>query len=191
MPYTKIKISDFAKANFNKGGIYKIVNLINGKVYVGSTYEFRHRYNRHNSNLNRFKHSPKLRNSVNKYGFNAFEFRIIKVLQNTSEINLMAWEQKYIDKYDSYNMGYNCTPTAEGNKGHKHSEESKLKMSIAKLGKPASHSAKTFTLINPEGKQIKIFNLRNWCKDNNLNYVSIHKVIRGIRKSSHKYKAAA
>lgn len=49
--------------------IYKIINTINGKIYVGSAKYFAGRKGEHYSMLRNNKHSNKhLQNSYNKYG---------------------------------------------------------------------------------------------------------------------------
>ena len=58
-----------------KSGIYAIKNLINNKMYIGSTSDFKSRCRSHRTLLNRNKHFNKhLQNSVNKYGLSNFEF---------------------------------------------------------------------------------------------------------------------
>lgn len=41
-------------------------------------------------------------------------------------------------------------------------------------------NAKTFRLINPEGKCIEIFNLNQFCKDNDLDRSRLYKLMKGI-----------
>ena len=59
-------------------GIYKIENLINGKIYIGSSVDLLGRKNAHFSQLNRNIHgNKKLQNSFNKYGKDNFNFKIL------------------------------------------------------------------------------------------------------------------
>lgn len=52
-----------------KTGIYQIKNILTGKVYVGSSIDIHDRILDHKQMLKKDKHhSPKLQNSVNKYG---------------------------------------------------------------------------------------------------------------------------
>ena len=70
------------KTNLDKGnvGIYKITNVVNGKVYIGSSKDIEFRFNRHKSNLKRNKHhNNHLQNSWNKYGEDSFVFEVIEL----------------------------------------------------------------------------------------------------------------
>lgn len=42
--------------NSNSGGVYKISNLTNGRIYIGSTYRFKKRYTNHNNQLKSNSH---------------------------------------------------------------------------------------------------------------------------------------
>lgn len=117
-------------------GIYKIENLINGKVYVGSAVNFKARVNLHIHRLRLKKHhSCKLQNSWNKYGEENFKFEIIELCEKDK---LIEREQYYIDLYDSFNKGYNCNPKAGSNIGKKLTDEQKQKISQSKKGKPSN-----------------------------------------------------
>jgi len=77
-------------------GIYKIINKINGKYYVGSTNDFKWREYQHKWALNQNKHTnPHLQNSWNKYGKDNFSFIIIE--SNIPKNELLMVEQKYLD----------------------------------------------------------------------------------------------
>ena len=77
-------------------GIYKIVNKINEKVYVGLTTNLRTRKNRHFSTLKSNKHeNVHLQFSVNKYGIKNFEFEIIE----KCEKNELDEREKYWIKF--------------------------------------------------------------------------------------------
>ena len=57
-----------------RAGIYKIINILNGKVYIGSAKNFQHRWSRHVSALNLDKHENlHLQNAWNKYGSSNFK----------------------------------------------------------------------------------------------------------------------
>jgi len=79
-------------------GIYKIVNKIDGKYYVGSSKHIqgrRGRWNRHEQMLRRNRHSnAHLQNSWNKYGSESFEFIIV---EQVPVGKLLIVEQKYLD----------------------------------------------------------------------------------------------
>lgn len=104
-------------------GIYWIRNLVNNKLYIGSAVNFNDRKSLHIKMLTQnHHHSIKLQRAWNKYGSVAFEFKLI---EETEKTQLREREQYWIDKYDSFNNGYNCTPSAHNMTGFKHSEKSK------------------------------------------------------------------
>ena len=70
----------------------------------------------------------KFANSIRKWGWDAFEGR---VLEEVYEEDLDELEKFYIEQFDSYKNGYNATIGGEGNHGHNCSEETKNKLSIA------------------------------------------------------------
>ena len=138
-----------------KTGIYKIINKINNKTYVGSTSNFDKRWYSHKFRLkNNNHHSSKLQSSVNKYGIENFVFEI---LEECSKDLLIEREQYWIDSLNSYSNGYNSTPKASNNgglteetiiklkkihTGKKMSEEAKKKMSNSKKGRKLSEETK-------------------------------------------------
>ena len=90
-------------------GIYKIENLVNGKVYIGQSRCIFNRWRQHKQELNKGKHNNgHLQNAWNKYGKSNFDFSIIK-LCDLEELN--EYEILYISLFSSYNekYGYNLT----------------------------------------------------------------------------------
>lgn len=100
-----------------KQGIYKIVNLVNNKIYIGSSSNLQGRKTDHFKLLKTNKHNNKyLQHSYNKYGKNNFEFTII---ENVNDIkDLIKREQYWINKYNTLNKhyGYNISYPLEDNK---------------------------------------------------------------------------
>lgn len=80
-------------------GIYKIINKVNGKYYVGSSNDITGKWGRwqeHRNELNKKKHSnDHLQKSWNKYGENNFDFVIIE--RNILNDQLLIKEQIYLD----------------------------------------------------------------------------------------------
>ena len=98
-------------------GVYLIYHMVNPDIYyVGSTERVYSKkkckngcygrwiehYHRLNNNTH---HSRYLQNIVNKYGIDGLRF---KVIERTDE-NIRLREKYFIDKYDSYNNGYNSS----------------------------------------------------------------------------------
>jgi len=93
-------------------GIYKIVNKINGKYYVGSSNDLFYRIkHRHFNSLLKNTHPNKyLQNAWNKYGSDNFQFIIVEYVEPQK---LLVIEQMYLDKAkinnDSYNLSFDST----------------------------------------------------------------------------------
>ena len=112
-----------------KSGVYRILNIVTGKCYVGSATHIAGRWNKHRKRIKEKTHSRKLQNALNKYGADNFEF---SVLEYCEPEECVVREQYWIDFLDSYKNGYNSRPFAESQFGFRHSTESIQKMK----GKP-------------------------------------------------------
>jgi predicted DNA-binding protein YlxM (UPF0122 family) len=109
-----------------EGGVYKIVNKSNNKIYVGSTKDFVKRFKSHKYSLNSSAHSSqKLQRAWDKYGKDAFEFQ--KILCCDTK-NLMYYEQQVLDFYKAATKGYNICGKAYSREGVPHSKEVVNKM---------------------------------------------------------------
>lgn len=90
------------------GYIYRITNIITNDCYVGITENFKQRKKKHITELNTNKHhSPKLQNAWNYYGADKFEWTV-REIEISCYDDLYDYEIQEIEKYDSYNNGYNC-----------------------------------------------------------------------------------
>lgn len=141
-------------------GIYKIISIRDNKFYVGSTNNFANRNKYHFRYLRKNKHWNKhLQNAYNLYGEDNFKFVTEKhIIDNISTDELLQLEQEYLDKYQAetpellYNTNYkaNKPPSRIGShptiteehkykislqRGWKHTQESKEKMSKSRKGK--------------------------------------------------------
>ena len=107
-------------------GIYKIENLMNHKKYIGQASDIYWRWYHHKSDLNTNHHHNKhLQSAWNKYGANNFDFSII---EQCSLNKLDERETYWINKFDSYNTGYNLDLGGKGIRGYKHTKEELDKM---------------------------------------------------------------
>lgn len=103
----------------NKRGIYKIINKINGKIYIGESLNIDKRWDKHKEDLNSNEHhSYKLQKDWNELGENNFEFEIITLLDKdikkmSDEYILLIYEDHYIREYNTINNGYNIENTLE------------------------------------------------------------------------------
>jgi len=115
------------------GYIYKIENLVNGKIYIGLTTsnpclrKYHHFYNLKNRRHANFH----LQNAFNKYGESNFKFIVLNYA--TDKKTLDELEVAYITYYDCLNhsKGYNFQ---SGGANGKHSPETKQKISLKNSG---------------------------------------------------------
>jgi group I intron endonuclease len=108
-----------------KSGIYKIVNKVNGKYYVGSSTNIKIRWKNHIKELNKNRHkNPHLQSAWNKYGMDNFEFNIVELCSLEDLINI---EQKYLNiAHQNKETNYNIGIFAENSfRGRKHTNETK------------------------------------------------------------------
>lgn len=129
-------------------GIYLIKNKITKKIYIGSAISINKRWNVHRCELRNNKHhSILLQRAWNLYYEEAFIFEILEIC---SKEKLVEREQYYLDtlnpEYNICKIAESCTgrvlnessrlKISIGNKGRKHSEETKRRMSEYKKANP-------------------------------------------------------
>lgn len=95
-------------------GIYKIVNIINNKVYIGQSVNILTRWRRHRTDSKNLNNCHPLYIAIRKYGLENFLFEIIEECPK-SELN--SREKYWIKKYDTFNSGYNQTRGGTGGTG--------------------------------------------------------------------------
>jgi group I intron endonuclease len=126
----------------NNIGIYKITNVGNNRIYIGSTKNIRNRKYRHFSQLRNNKHFNQfLQNDYNKCNFEKFKFEVVLYCD---EFNLTFYEQKFLDKYfDAQTQCYNMSKYVQTSmRDRKHSQETKDKISKAGIGRVFSEEHK-------------------------------------------------
>lgn len=104
-----------------KGYIYRITNLINGKIYIGQTNNFKRRVSQHKYDSQKIDNY--LYRSIRKYGLENFAFEIIEEAPLTQ---LNELETAYISKFNSYEKGYNLTTGGDNNTSAANKANSKL-----------------------------------------------------------------
>ena len=144
-------------------GIYKIINAVNNKFYVGSAVNLRKRKARHFSELRTGKHKNRhLLAAWNKYGEQAFVFIVVELVEDRTQLLAAEnrWLKEHVGKDYCYNIGTDATapslgmsgelsPTwglkrtieqlaAQSWTGKKHTPESRDKIRQYLLGKPKS-----------------------------------------------------
>jgi group I intron endonuclease len=108
-------------------GVYLITDKANGKKYVGATVHILKRWNEHLLQLKNGNHKNRLLQSAfNEHGKDSFVF---SVLERCAKELLTVREQFYID---TLKPEYNLSPTAGSQLGIKRTQETRLRMSIAK-----------------------------------------------------------
>ena len=97
----------------------------------------------------------------NKYGGENFEFTVLEL---TERSDLLRAEQDWIDQTQSFKreIGFNIFETA---------------------GSPGDAFVQTWEgFINPEGNEVTINNLFDFCRKNNLDWPSMHRLAKGKSK---------
>ena len=97
------------------GGVYYIRNIINEKMYIGSSVDIKRRISQHKSQLNHNRHyNPYLQNAWNKYGEDNFEFGILEEFCGDFD-ELREIEADYIEYFQTCNRdtGYNMSLDTE------------------------------------------------------------------------------
>lgn len=169
-----------------QGYIYSITSP-SGRVYIGKTFNLSQRLNKY-KNLH-CKEQPKLYRSIMKYGWNNHTTNVLVKLENTSLEHLNKEEKFYIEKYNSFSNGLNCTKGGDGIIGYKHSKTVVEGMSSRRKNKPSLFKGRKHTKeakdkiskintgrIHTESTRIKISNskkgkkLKGKCLENLLQY---------------------
>ena len=155
--------------------IYVLINKINNKKYVGQTqFTLKKRYQ---ANWWKRCHNNYLKNSIEKYGIDNFEFEILESNIDSME-KLNEKEKFYADHYNTYvPNGYNLRECGFGRKIH---DITKDKISDTK--------SKIYFLKNASsGEVIQINNLTKFCKENGFGKSSMLNLVCGINNYSNDF----
>jgi group I intron endonuclease len=101
-------------------GIYKIINVVNNKFYIGSAVSFRKRKARHFSELRNGKHNNRhLQAAWYKYGEQAFVFVVVETVEDRATLLDVEnrWLKHHVGQEYCYNIGRDATAPALGMSG--------------------------------------------------------------------------
>jgi group I intron endonuclease len=109
-----------------KACVYKILNIINNKVYIGKTVKV-NPYDRFNQHIKRALSKnekrldcPKLYNSIRHYGPENFTFEVLETFN--SEQEALDAEERYIEKFNSIKTGLNIVKGGQHPIGGEHNQ---------------------------------------------------------------------
>lgn len=143
-------------------GIYQIRCIPTDKIYIGSTVNLRSRWGQHQRSLRQGKHANShLQNAWDRYGEAAFEFSVLEYVDRAA---LLDAEQKWLDesRCADKSIGFNLSTIA---------------------GSPGETQVQVWEgFIDPEGNEVTITNLFDFCRQNNLDWPSTHRLANGKSK---------
>lgn len=126
-------------------GIYKIINVVNNKFYIGSAVNFSRRKARHFSELRHNKHNNRwLQASWNKHGESSFVFAVVEEVQDKALLLEVEnrWLKEHVGKDYCYNIGVDATAPMLGMSGeasptwgYKHTSEAIAVITSASTGR--------------------------------------------------------
>lgn len=109
------------------GEVYMIRNIVTGLIYIGQTTRTaKQRFKEHIIAAFKKNSNQNLHKAIREYGVKNFE---LCVLEDVSDNSILKDREKFfIDKYDTFNNGYNETIGGSGITGYHHTDETKEKM---------------------------------------------------------------
>ena len=133
--------------NKSYGVIYKVINVVNDKAYIGQTVVgLEKRRRRHIVEANGKHNNFYFHNALKKYGLENFNWKIIEFCDSKEELDEMEFH--YIKRYNSREAGYNLTFGGDGIVGFKHSTATRERMSKARKGRKMTEEARLKLILN-------------------------------------------
>lgn len=171
-----------------KGGVYKITNIVNGKVYIGSSVDTAVRFSGHKKRLNAGNHyNVYLQRSWNKYGGGVFEFEVIERVRKG---RLIERESHHINEHAKTCELYNSME-ASGDR-ISHSKETRKKLSEASKAAWSGECRDRLLAIHRARAKLHEYEgefktSREWAEEFNVNYTSFRQRLeRGMSVSEAK-----
>lgn len=146
-----------------KAGVYKITNIVNNKLYVGSSTDLIRRKWHHFKVLKEGTHKNiHLQRAYNAYGHDNFQWEIIEFIdfiEDKKEFKnyILSREQHWLDTLiivNGVSIGYNINLVAGNSLGTKLSEETKRKLSL-KSRNPSDETRRKLSVAS-KGNQIRL-----------------------------------
>ena len=134
--------------------IYKITNMVNGKVYIGQSIRpIEKRFQRHiNDAVNNVLDTHFAR-AIRTYGEENFRLELVETCNTQEELNLR--EQYWIRYYDSIHNGYNETDAIYKRGGNTYFSKTENEMvEISDKIRQSKIGSK-----NPHSRSVKVFNV--------------------------------
>jgi len=158
---------EIMEENRGKSGVYRWINLLSNKSYIGSSVNLRARFHVYYSVKRLNNSNMVIYKALQKYGYSNFSLEILEYCEPNQAI---LKEQEYIDLLKPE---YNINPTAGSSLGYKHSastldklrnrdysflhnEDTRLKLSAAATGRILSSEAKAKISIARSGTKLSI-----------------------------------
>lgn len=155
-----------------KSGIYKIINKLNGKFYVGMSVNIESRWQKHRCPSGQ-KNGTVLARAFAKHGVDNFDFEIIELCP----IGLLCEKERHYIKTLSPN--YNASDGGDGSRGHSVSES--VRATLKAKGK------EQWEALSPEQKLLRIKNnLKGPRKGHDVSQVTREKIRIAAKKQAEK-----
>lgn len=143
-----------------KIGIYSFTNIVNSKIYIGSSNDLDRRWNDHLDDLRNGSHSNDyLQNEWFEYGECNFD---IEWLIKCAEEELICWETFYINEYKTMDREFGYNLISPDRKII--SEKTKNKMSLSHIGQTAWNKGHTILDEDQEKEVVKLLETHNTLK---------------------------
>jgi|SRR6267378_771787 len=117
-----------------KAGVYQLINLINKKIYIGSSNDLYRRLGNYLqfSNLKREQNRSKITKAILKYGYDNFGFKILEFIELNPNLTKIEKRKVILDREQHYlntlKPEYNINKQAESRLGIPHTLKTKKLM---------------------------------------------------------------